>query len=1025
MTAEATERIATESGIALTVEKKISDDTVELAIRMDDGRKCLLHWAILPDYFASWQLPPKAIWPEGSAQFDSKAIQSPFVTTDGGSRVSIKIDTSITFPVISFVLFFPEEGRWDNNRGKNYRIEMPGYERPAPPAVEKTSRGTLAELSGEIIEKEMSRNSWTLMHRFNLCYDLLDRASQNVDGLALVFVWLRFSAIRQLDWQRNYNTQPRELAHAMDRLTLKLAGLFTRGGEGREMIRLIMTTLGRGGEGQRVRDEILNIMHRHHIKEVSGHFLEEWHQKLHNNTTPDDVVLCEAYIGFQKSNGDLDRFYSALEAGGITKERLESYERPIRSHPDFIPHLKDALIYDFEHFLGILRSVHSGTDLGTAIFAARRLFDPDMNSLIDFIWWHREDRVVPLTVLAEKITDARRLLSKRIGAGPQDARDLLYLDLALEDFLRLSVEKTIGSTTDGDALVELIATVLENIAFSWSDEEFDICLRHWKRLSDMPRFGREWALHARAVLDRLRRGIGKFVDHYHALLQPKADFLGQAFHANSWAVNLFTEEVLRGRPAFVLSALLRHMDPLLRRIAELGDWQVISPGHAAGQVEVISKLRSIQGKVFDVPTVIVTEEVSGDEEIPGGVSAIITPVPIDILAHLSVRARNAGVLFATCYDTKTVTRIKSLIGKMVKMSVNAAGEVVFGEGHEEMRVSLHEAVARKVMWKPVFTTYAVTINDFNEKIVGGKSNNLRIMQGLLPSWIHLPASAALPFGVFERVLDQEMNRPVAARHDELISKIENTGGGERTAALAELRMAILGLQPPDELISSLRRVMDETGLGRPGNWDDAWTSIKRVWASKWNERAYLSRAALGIAHEDLFMAVLIQQVVEADYSYVIHTVNPFTGKKDEIYAEAVLGLGEALVGNYPGRALSFKCTKGRDNPMLLSFPSKSDGLYGSGLIFRSDSNGEDLAGYAGAGLYDSFPVQPARKVTLDYIREPLVWEEDFRTAFMSSVAKIGAEVERVMGSPQDIEGARSGDSYFVVQSRPQVGIENG
>ncbi len=1023
MTAETTEKIATDSGIRLILEKRMSDDAVELDIRMDGGRKCLLHWGILPYFNASWQLPPKSIWPEGSTQFDAAAIRSPFLTEDGGSRVSIKIDRSINFPVISFVLFFPEDGRWDNNRGRNYRIDMPGYERQAPPGVEKTSRAALPEISGEIIDREMGRNSWTLMHRFDLCHDLLDRASQSVDGLALIFVWLRFSAIRQLDWQRNYNTKPRELAHAMDRLTLKLAGLFTSGGGDRGMIRLIMTTLGRGGEGQRVRDEILNIMHRHHIKEVSGHFLEEWHQKLHNNTTPDDVVLCEAYIGFLKSNGDLNRFYSALEGGGVTKQRLESYERPIRSHPDFIPHLKDQLIHDFEHFLGILKSVHSGTDLATAIFAARRLFDDEMNGLVDFIWRHREDRDMPVTVIAEKITDARRLLSKRIGGQPADARDLLYLDLALEDFLRLSIEKTAAAETDGDDLVELIAAVLENITLSTSDEEFDICLRHWKKLSDLPRFGREWALHARAVLDRLRRGTGAFVDRCHSLLQPKADFLGEAFHADSWAVRLFTEEVLRGRPAFVLSALLRHTDPLLRRSAELGDWQVISPGHASGRVEVVSGLRSILGKVFEVQTVIVTEEVSGDEEIPQGVSAIITPAPIDILAHLSVRARNAHILFATCYDTKTVTRLKSFIGKTLKMSVNPAGDVVFSEGREDVTPP-HKTAAGRTIRKPAFSAYAVSINDFTEEIVGGKSNNLGKMRGLLPSWIHLPASAALPFGVFEKVLDEDMNRPVAARYSELTSKIENTGGGERSAALAELRMTIMGLHAPEELVSSLLRVMDEAGLGRPGNWDDAWTGIRRVWASKWNERAYLSRAAAGIAHGDLYMAVLIQQVVEADYSYVIHTVNPFTGKKDEVYAEAVLGLGEALVGNYPGRALSFKCTKGPDAPVLLSFPSKSAGLYGGGLIFRSDSNGEDLAGYAGAGLYDSFPLRPFRRVTLDYIREPLVWDEKPRMEFMGSVAKIGAEVERLMGSPQDIEGARSGDGYFVVQSRPQVGMED-
>jgi alpha-glucan,water dikinase len=176
------------------------------------------------------------------------------------------------------------------------------------------------------------------------------------------------------------------------------------------------------------------------------------------------------------------------------------------------------------------------------------------------------------------------------------------------------------------------------------------------------------------------------------------------------------------------------------------------------------------------------------------------------------------------------------------------------------------------------------------------------------------------------------------------------------------------------------------------------------------------------------MAVLIQEVVEADYSFVIHTVNPLTDDRDEIFAEVVLGLGETLVGNYPGRALSFTCRKGTGEPRLLTFPSKSVGLFGSGLIFRSDSNGEDLAGYAGAGLYDSIMLPPSRKVTLDYTGdytgEVLVLDEPFRKDFMSTIASIGTIVEKALGSPQDIEGAYSKGRYYVVQSRPQVGIEN-
>jgi hypothetical protein len=37
---------------------------------------------------------------------------------------------------------------------------------------------------------------------------------------------------------------------------------------------------------------------RNHIPEKKGTWMEEWHQKLHNNTTPDDVPICSAYIAF-------------------------------------------------------------------------------------------------------------------------------------------------------------------------------------------------------------------------------------------------------------------------------------------------------------------------------------------------------------------------------------------------------------------------------------------------------------------------------------------------------------------------------------------------------------------------------------------------------------------------------------------------------------------------------------------------------------------------------------------------------
>ena len=68
------------------------------------------------------------------------------------------------------------------------------------------------------------------------------------------------------------------------------------------LLRGIISTMGKGGNnGQRIRDQILEIMHKNGIKEYQNYY-EQWHQKLHNNTTPDDIGICEATIAFNETN---------------------------------------------------------------------------------------------------------------------------------------------------------------------------------------------------------------------------------------------------------------------------------------------------------------------------------------------------------------------------------------------------------------------------------------------------------------------------------------------------------------------------------------------------------------------------------------------------------------------------------------------------------------------------------------------------------------------------------------------------
>ncbi len=1158
-----TESVATRSGLDLLIEKRFEAGQIELLLRARTPKRCVLHWGIRGKSQGAWRTLPESLWPEGTTAAGADAMQTPFRRHNGESRVAISLNSTSAPDLIEFVLFFPDERRWDNNGRRNYQIAVPrpgrrpavrplqalkaelssgdvlcerafdvedagqlavgvvklengfralllsdvsaplalhwGISRRSPhewlqPPESLRPPGTIlwdghttqtpfelegglsrlkltfpeaeaplgiqfvlkqgperrwlkhhggnfyvpihtvsrqasgfhgSELAGmaeQIIQAEMDSGSWTLMHRFNLCHDLLEGARGNAEALAQLYVWLRFSAIRQLTWQRNYNTKPRELAHAQDRLTGRLSGFYQSETDGRPLIRLMLATIGRGGDGQRIRDEVLHIMHRHHVKEVSGHFTEEWHQKLHNNTTPDDIVICEAYIEFLRSDGNLDRFYQVLRENGVTPERLRAFERPIRTDPDFVPHLKWPLIHDFENFLKVLKAVHSGTDLETAMNAARERLDADMQNLLSEVWNRRNDPPQALPWLVSQVTELRRRLSHLLHGG-HELRALLYLDLALEQLIRVVVERNLHQHFDGKSLAGLIACVLENVTLSYEDAELAACSRHWQRLTQTPStewFTPQWSLHAKSAVDRISRALSDWTDRLYQLLQPKAEFLGQRFNAEDWTITLFSEEVVRGSSlGFVLSMVLQQIGRLLRQAANLGPWQIVSRGRGIGQVEVLDELRAVQGRKFGEPTIVVAGKVAGDEEIPEGIVAVIAPDVTDLVSHVAVRARNAQVLFAACSDATLLERLKSMRGRRLRLEVTAAGDVTFEEAAQAPAGAAPRTATRPklTMVRPRFTSYVAAADQFNERIVGAKSCSQLRLRGQLPDWIRQPQSLALPFGVFEHVMALDNNKEIARLCAELAKPLKNDFDPK---AAAKLREAVLTLTAPEELRGALREAFQKAGLAWPKDWEAGWRCIKKVWASKWNDRAILSRNRMGIKHEDLFMAVLIQPVVEADYAFVIHTANPSTGNRDELYAEVVLGLGETLVGNYPGRALSFIWDKKKQEARLLSMPAKSVGLYGSGVIFRSDSNGEDLAGYAGAGLYDSVLLNPPHQTLLDYSEEPLVWDEPFRNEMLNSIAKLGVAVETALNSPQDIEGAVAEGRYYVVQTRAQV-----
>lgn len=71
-------------------------------------------------------------------------------------------------------------------------------------------------------------------------------------------------------------------------------------------------------------------------------------------------------------------------------------------------------------------------------------------------------------------------------------------------------------------------------------------------------------------------------------------------------------------------------------------------------------------------------------------------------------------------------------------------------------------------------------------------------------------------------------------------------------------------------------------------------SVRRCWVSLWSTRAVMYRLRLGLEHERVFMAVVVQKMVNANTSGVVFTVNP-QNNASQIVINAIRGLGEPLV----------------------------------------------------------------------------------------------------------------------------------
>jgi rifampicin phosphotransferase len=72
-------------------------------------------------------------------------------------------------------------------------------------------------------------------------------------------------------------------------------------------------------------------------------------------------------------------------------------------------------------------------------------------------------------------------------------------------------------------------------------------------------------------------------------------------------------------------------------------------------------------------------------------------------------------------------------------------------------------------------------------------------------------------------------------------------------------------------------------------------NVKKCWASLWSARAMVYRQNNHFDHSSVYLAVVVQKMVESELSGVAFTVNPLTENKNEFMINAAYGLGELIV----------------------------------------------------------------------------------------------------------------------------------
>lgn len=310
------------------------------------------------------------------------------------------------------------------------------------------------------------------------------------------------------------------------------------------------------------------------------------------------------------------------------------------------------------------------------------------------------------------------------------------------------------------------------------------------------------------------------------------------------------------------------------------------------------------------------------------------------------------------------------------------------------------------------TTHVLPLDaeDATLETVGGKGKSLAKMVAAklpVPDGFHLATSAYRRFveenDLQARILDIAAGATArdAASFDAASTGIQALFERNElsTKVVSEIRKAYASLgKDPAVAVRSSANAEDLPDMSFAGQQDtylnvrgeDALlAAVLKCWASLWTPRAISYRDRMGIAHDQVAMAVVVQIMVPSDVSGILFTANPATGERSEMVANASFGLGEAIVS-------------GQVTPD--TYVIDRDSLKAKETII---------------GAKEQMIVSGEQGTKTEEVSEAQRGESSLSAPLLGELASLAKDIEAHFdGVPQDIEWAVAGGKLWLLQSRP-------